>query len=75
MKEQQIETTTFKVGKYYFMTLKHLPTGTIVEGEGKVQYRLRLDLYKELYKLIGNYRNNMAKELSGPNEIIPQLHS
>lgn len=75
MKEQQIETATFKVGKYYFMTLKHLPTGTIVEGEGKVQYRLRLDLYKELYKLIGNYRNDMAKELSGPNEIKPQLHS
>ena len=75
MTEQQTETTTYKLGKYYFMTLKHLPTGIMVEGKGTIKGRLRLDLGKELYKLTRDYRDDMAKELISPNEIIPQLHS
>jgi hypothetical protein len=74
MKEQQIQTTSSKVGKYYFMTITHLPTGAIVEGEGKIYYRLRLDLLKELHKLTADYRNNMVKELAGPNEVKSELN-
>jgi len=73
MKEQQTETTTTRLGKTYSVSIKHLPTGIVVEGEGRIFYRLKLDLQKELRRLLADDGYDMRKELSSPTEVKPQL--
>ena len=74
-KKQQIKTTREKTGEYYSVNIEHLPTGIKVEGEGKVFYRLKLDLLSELNKLISDSGYKMIEELGSPNKIKPKLHS
>jgi len=71
----QIKTTRSKRGSYHVVNIEHLPTGIKVEGEGKVFYRLKLDLISELNKLIADSGYKMIKELASPDEIKSKLHS